>query len=427
MTTQDTALIPTPEVVSVLDETMVQQIRGLSEKGWGFKRIARELNLARNTVRRYIRRPTPGTQVRPARRALSAEQGQTMVQLFEGPAKGNASLVHRLLVQQGISISLRTVLRQLKPIRAQRIAQESATLRFETPPGEQMQIDFGQQKVLIDQQLVTIHFLVAVLGFSRRIFVKAFLSERADDWREGIAEAFRHFGGVPHTLLGDNARALVLQHNHRTSTLVFHPSYLAFCKEWKVVPKACRPYRAQTKGKSEAGVKFVKRNALAAQSFASFYALEQHLLAWMHWADQRIHGTLGQPPIECFEKSERSALRPLPSHPVPVRSQPLARKVAKDAMVDVYTVRYSVPFRLVGEVVEVLVRQDAVEIYWHQDLIATHRRCNEPHHCVIDPQHVQGILDRKIPNEEHTEVPSSLQRMGRSLQDYEEIIRMGAP
>ena len=119
--------------------------------------------------------------------------------------------------------------------------------------------------------------LVAVLSYSRRLFVKPFLNERQDDWREGIAAAFAHFGGVPRTVLGDNARALVLGRDRTTGTVVFHPAYLAFCRDWDVQPRACAPYRARTKGKTEAGVKYVKRNGLADLAFASFAALERHL------------------------------------------------------------------------------------------------------------------------------------------------------
>ena len=101
--------------------------------------------------------------------------------------------------------------------------------------------------------------MVAVLSYSRRLFVKAFLRERQDEWREGLATAFRHFGGVSRTVLGDNARALVVGRDAATSTVRFHRAYLAFCRDWDVQPRACAPYRARTKGKTEAGVKYVKR------------------------------------------------------------------------------------------------------------------------------------------------------------------------
>jgi transposase len=92
-----------------------------------------------------------------------------------------------------------------------------------------------------------VFLLVAVLSYSRRAFVQAFLHERQDDWREGIAAAFTHFGGVTRTVLGDNARALVLGRDPETGTVTFHPAYLAFCRDWETQPRACAPYRARTK------------------------------------------------------------------------------------------------------------------------------------------------------------------------------------
>jgi len=200
-----------------------------------------------------------------------------------------------------------------------------------------------------------IFLLVAVLSYSRRLFVRAFLSERQDDWREGIAGAFTHFGGVPRTLLGDNARALVVGRDRGTGTVLFHPTYLAFCRDWDVQPRACAPYRARTKGKTEAGVKFVKRNGLAEHAFDSFAALDAHLAAWMVTADAREHGTTHEAPRLRFDRAERAMLRPLPARALPRREQHLRRRVAHDAFVDVDTVRYSVPYRLIRDYVDVAI------------------------------------------------------------------------
>src|SRR6185503_8255248 len=198
-----------------------------------------------------------------------------------GPAGGNAVVVQRLLAGRGLTVSVRTIERAVSDLRRLRRVAQLATVRVETAPGDQLQIDFGQKRVQIAGTWVRVFLLVAVLSYSRRLFVKAFLSERQDDWREGIAAAFTHFGGVPRTMLGDNARALVVGRDRATGTVSFHPAYLAFCRDWDVQPRACAPYRAPTKGKTEAGVKFVKRNALAGLSFESLAALEQHLAAWM--------------------------------------------------------------------------------------------------------------------------------------------------
>jgi transposase len=101
------------------------------------------------------------------------------------------------------------VQRAVAPVRQAHRAADVATVRVETAPGAQMQIDFGEKRVTVAGTAITLFLLVAVLSYSRRTFVKAFLPERQDDWREGIAAAFLHFGGVVLSVLGDTARALV--------------------------------------------------------------------------------------------------------------------------------------------------------------------------------------------------------------------------
>jgi len=319
-----------------------------------------------------------------------------------------------------VRVSERTVQRAVADLRREQRVAALATVRVETPPGEQLQIDFGQKRVLIAGTSVRVFLLVAVLSYSRRLFVKAFLNERGDDWRDGMAAAFAHFGGVPRVLLGDNARALVLGRDRATGTVTFNPAYLAFCRDWDVQPRACAPYRARTKGKTEAGVKFVKRNALADQAFASFAALEQHLVAWMVIADQRRHGTTREAPQVRFERDERQQLRPLPVRARPHRTQHLRRRVALDAFVDVDTIRYSVPHRLVRDHVEVLVLDDQVEIRHGTDLVATHRRSREPFARVIDPAHYAGLWRATVASP-----TTALVGLGRDLGDYAAVIAGG--
>jgi hypothetical protein len=251
--------------------------------------------------------------------------------------------------------------------------------------------------------------------------VKAFLRERQDDWFEGITAAFKHFGGVPRTLLNDNPKSLVQKVNHEAGTVIFAPRYLGLCRDWDVTPNACRPYRARTKGKTESGVKYAKRNALAGRTFLSFAELEAHLVEWMLRADQRVHGTTHELPAVRFECDERHALRALPANPLPVRERRLRRKVANDLLVNVDTVRYSVSHKFVAKLVEVAVGLERVRIYFGTELIAEHRRSTEPHARVIDPAHYDGLL-RPISVAAKPAGGGELAALGRSLTDYADAI-----
>jgi transposase len=410
--------------VPVIEGELIAAIRELASRGVGSKTIARTVGVARNTVRRYLR-PTvmPGVQIRPLARRLTAAAREEARALYEGAAGFNAVVVQRLLAEHGTAISVRTVERAVADLRRARQAAELATGRVESPPGDQLQVDFGQKRVRIGASEVRVFLLVAVLSYSRRLFVKAFLNERQDDWREGIAAAFEHFGGVPRTVLGDNARALVVGRDRATGTVMFHPAYLAFCRDWDVQPRACAPYRARTKGKTEAGVKYVKRNAIAEQAFESFAALEAHLASWMRYADERRHGTTHEAPIVRFERDERAALRPLPMRALPRREQRLRRRVAHDGFVDVDTVRYSVPHRLVRDHVDVVVDEQTVRILHGASIVATHARSCEPFARVVDPAHFAGLWRVSANLDEGASAPLAL--LGRDLTEYAAVIAGG--
>lgn len=420
---------PRPEAeVPMVEQDVVRAMRVLAEAGWGVKAIAREVGVSRNTVRRYLRHGAAAeVQVRPEARALGAEARERALALWASTAEGNAVVVQRLLADEGHAASVRTVQRVVEGKRQEVRAAQVASVRFETAPGRQLQVDFGEKKVLLGGRLVKVYLLVAVLGHSRRLFVRAFLNQRGDDWREGIAAAFVHFGGVPQEVLGDNAKALVLGRDKEAGTVRFHPAYLAFCRDWDVTPRACGPYRARTKGKTESGVKYVKRNALAGRTFSTFAQLEAHLAAWMVEADARVHGTTHEAPLARFLRDEKTALRPLPLRALPRREQRLRRRVAHDALVDVDTVRYSVPHALVREHVEVLVGDTEVRIFRAGAEVARHVRSREPHARVVAPEHWQGLW-RQAPREPVAREPqaSSLSALGRSLADYESIVSADA-
>jgi transposase len=403
--------------VPMVDPEIVKQLRALAALGWGKKRIARELGIARNSVKRYLREGAAAeTQTRPGAWTLDAEQQASARSLLDGPAAGNGVVVRRLLAEQDVDVPLRTLQRVLASHRRATRAAEVATVRFETAPGHQMQIDFGEKWISIAGVRTKVHLFVAVLGYSRRIFVRASLSQRQDDWREGLAGAFRTFGGVTQKILIDRAGALVVGEDRETGTARVHPAFAAFCKDWGVGVAACRPYRARTKGKTESGVGYVKRNAIAGLAFTSFAALEAHLARWMTEADQRIHGTTHERPVERFERDENRALQPLPSPAMPVRERRITRRVATDCFVDVDTIRYSVPHQLVKRAVEVLVAVDEVVIFDGRAEVARHRRGREPYQRISEPRHFDGLFRR------HDEVAVATSPIARSLDVYADAV-----
>ncbi|HOX60224.1 MAG TPA: IS21 family transposase [Verrucomicrobiota bacterium] len=381
----------------------VGAIKRLHELGWGAKRIARELGISKNTVKKYLA-AGGWVEYRGAGRPARLEPHRDWIGEEYRKHRGNAEVVRQELERQkGITASLRTVERAVAGQRKLFAAEAKATLRFETAPGEQAQVDFGTVHVGIGDETVQVHLFVMTLGFSRRLFVAPFLDESRNSWQSGMERGFVHFGGVTAEMLTDNAKALVKSHDAKTRRVEFSEPFLAFARYWGFVPRACAPYRARTKGKDENGVGYVKKNAIAGRSFASWSHLESHLAWWMREiADGRIHGTTGERPIDRFER-ERGALSPLAGRAPFVQVRELVRKVHTDLCVEVDTNHYSVPWRYIGEEVSVRIDGSTLMVHHGGQEIARHAVATGRRARIIDKAHLSGVsslhLERPVRGE----------------------------
>ena len=306
---------------------------------------------------------------------------------------GNADVVRQeLAAEKGVVVTLRTVQRAVAHLRQELRAETRATVRFETRPGQQLQIDFGQRRVEIEGTPRLASFFVATSGYSRRLHVRAFVGERQEHWFEGMESAFAAFGGVTAEVLLDNARALILSHDAASREVVVNPKLHAFARHWGFQVRACAPYRPRTKGKDERGVGYVKRNAIAGRGFESFAALEAHLAQCAREiADQRVHGTTGEAPALRFERDEAEALKPLPGRGPFLAARELSRRVGPDCAVEFDTNAYSVPWRLIGERVRVLVTTETVRIAHAGAEVALHRRSAGRRGRIVDRAHFDGV------------------------------------
>jgi len=190
---------------------------------------------------------------------------------------------------------------------------------------------------------------------------------------EAHERAFEHFGG--HTLehLYDRART-VCHPSGEGVGFCWNGTFRAFAQHWGFEPRVCQPYRACTKGKVESGVKLVKGNFLPGRVFIDIVDFQEQLSAWnADIADIRIHGTTHERPIDRFDR-EREHLVSSRGHPSFLTDVRLSRLVASDYLVTLDTNRYSVPYHLIGQAVEVERRGDLVCIYHRGELAAEHGR-----------------------------------------------------
>lgn len=359
------------------------------------KSIARSLGLDVRTVRKIL------LQYEPARYRREAPE-MTLLSSYEEyirrrlPAVGwCAQSVFEELVTMGYTGGYATVRRFVRPLREQ--AHLDATVRFETPAGKQSQVDWGQCWSMVGGRSIKVHLFVMTLGYSRKLFACATLDEKLPTFIRCHEAAFEHFGGIGHELLYDNPKTVVVSRDFEGSRIRWNPVFWDFSSFRGFRPRLCRPYRAQTKGKVESGVKYVKR-FLRGKAFDSLEHLNEVLMNWIITvADERIHGTTHRKPSEMFLE-EKALLLDHRQRPPYVLQDRALRHVAKDCLVSFETNRYSVPFRFVGQPVEVMSDGESVLFYHDGKLIVTHPRCEGRHRCRTDRAHYAGIYHRTVPD-----------------------------
>lgn len=307
-------------------ETLVD-IHVLHRQGNSIRAIAKALDLSRNTVRRYLRdleavpvypdrAPRP-TKLDPFKAYLSGRIEAAKPHWI--PASVLLDEIRARGYNGGLT-RLRSYVAEFKP------TNNDPVVRFETPPGKQMQVDF----TTISRHRVKIKAFVATLGYSRATFVRFSEHERQEDWLTGITEAFEYFGGVAREVLFDNAKTIMIERDafgegqHR-----WNAQLLSLAKDYGFLARACRPYRARTKGKVERFNGYLKHSfitPLAATLKQAGLRLDvatanAHIGPWLERvAHQRIHGTTGVKPQVLLDQ-ERFELMPLPTatQPAPQR------------------------------------------------------------------------------------------------------------
>jgi transposase len=381
-------------------------IKSLNQRGVYIKDIADELGVHPKTVSRALKRKgAPNPKREAAGSKLEPYKAKIDRLLKEGV--WNANVILREIQADGYSGGY-TVLRQyIQPKRVERPSR--ATVRFETEAGKQLQSDWGELETEIGGKTVRVHFIVNQLGYSRRFHFWCCESADAEHTYEGIIRSLEYFGGVPQEVLVDNQKSAVLSHSNQTGA-VFNERFLDLAGQYDFTPRACKPYRARTKGKDERMVGYIKGNFFVRyRSFESWAHLNQLAERWLaEEADQRMHGTLKEIVVERFER-EKPFLKALPK----VRydtSYFESRRVAADSYIDVRGNRYSVPASLVGQRVALRIGLDGtLRVYQSENLVATHLlRSQREGWCTI-PEHHAELWQETLKVEQ------------RSLAVYEEL------
>lgn len=420
-------------MANVLKMALIESILSLHAQRWSQRRIARELQIDRETVRKYLRerlsgskpaiapagselpKPAtfPGAPAPASKPATNLPTGSEQSPVEEsaglagsrvaprGPISRCEALRETILAKidqdlsgtriwqdlvaehgfQGSYDSVRRFIQKLGRIRSLPFR------RMECGPGEEAQVDFGTGAPVItpDGKRHKTNVFRIVLSQSRKAYSEATFTQTTEDFFRCLENAFVHFGGVPKTLVIDNLKAAVAHPDWFDPELT--PKVQSFCRHYGTVILPTKPYMPRHKGKVESGVKYVKNNALKARQFTSLEEENRCLAEWERTvADTRIHGTTKRQVKLLFEQ-ERTALLPLPMERFACFHEG-KRKVNRDGHVEVAKAYYSAPPEYLGR--EVWVRWDArlVRIFNHRfEPIAVHTR-HEQGRFSTHPQHL---------------------------------------
>lgn len=344
-------------------------IKVLEQRSVYLKDIAEQLGVHPKTVRRALKR---NSEPKPERKKRGSKLDRYKVTIDRLLSEGvwNDMVILREIQSEGYRGGITLVRTYVQPKRALRTGR--TTVRFETKPGEQLQSDWGEVEVEIGGKATKVYFEVNQLGYSRRFHFWCTNRPDAEHTYEGLIRSFEYFGGVTTEVLVDNQKSAVLKPSSEGQP-VFNERFVDLAGHYHFTPRACRPYRARTKGKDERMVGYIKQNFFVRyRKFESWAHLNQQAEIWLREeADKRVHGTVREVVAERFER-ERPALKPLPINRYDT-SYLEVREAAWDGYVDVNGNRYSVPSGLSGQTVTVRIGLDGMlRIFQGEKLVATH-------------------------------------------------------
>jgi transposase len=346
----------------------------LHRHGASISAIARRVGLDRKTVRRYIARglepPVYGPR-KPKTTLLQPFERYLRERIASVPQLSGRRL-HRELRELGYAGGYTMVtdfLREIRPAPAPAFEH-----RFETPPGHQAQVDFAHFRTVFTDQLGTeriVWLFSLVLGHSRMLWGRFVLHQDLPTLLRCQAAAFEVLGGVPEQILYDRMRPVFSREDPISGHIIYNPTLVACARHYSYLPKACRPYRAKTKGKVERPFRYIREDFFLGRSFRNLDDLNAQFTQWLDQvANARLHATTKRVVAEHFAE-ERPMLQPLPAGPFQAVLR-LERRITRDGMVSVDGNLYSVPNSARKRAVEVHSMAHEIRILEQGRIIAVH-------------------------------------------------------
>ncbi len=319
-------------------------IRELYAQGLSITAISDKTGFDRKTVKKYLNLTTiPEPKPRAKRESkLDKYKDYIIKKLHDGPF--TAVRLFREIQEMGFTGKCTIVRDFVRKVRPEQGVQ--AVYRYETKPGVQAQVDWSEfGKVEIDGKIQKLYCFNMVLGYSRMRYIEFTLSIDVYSLIHCHLNAFQFFGGYTNEILYDNMKQIVITRALKSSDSEWNTKFEDFCRHYGFIPRLCRPYRAQTKGKIENNVGYVRRDFFLGGSFNSLADINSQAVTWLNRVNSCVHGTTHEIPLERL-KSE--GLKPIDGVPAYIVIREETRMISRDCYISYLGNKYSVPYRFAG-------------------------------------------------------------------------------
>lgn len=378
----------------MLELEEILDVYSLKRQGYSQRRIARELGIHRQTVKKYLENPVSKLQRNKYHRPSKLEPFYGNIKAWlESDPFYTATWIYDNLVSLGFDGSYEIVKRRVKTLKAER--SRLAYLRFETEPGYQAQVDFGEFLVVNADGSVDKYYLFSmILGYSRKIYAEFIRKCDLATFLDCHIRAFEYFGGVPQEILYDRMRNVYIGKiagNHK-----FNPTMIGFALHYGFTPKVAPAYAAWVKGKIERPYSFIREGFWRGYSFVSLESANRDLQNWLRRKDARVHGTTHEMVSKRFLR-EQPYLQPSPIQ-VFDTSYRIYRKVHKDCTVRFEANSYVVPHHLVGKQVILRVKDKTMRVFDNDHFIVAYIIPDGKGHLVQDKRFYEALRQDKAMN-----------------------------
>ncbi|MBI3725024.1 IS21 family transposase [bacterium] len=370
-----------------MDPKQEARIRDLYQTLRSKRAVAKRLRIDVKTVRAVLgQTPCPEAAPPPTTSKLAPFLPLVAAKAKEGLS---ASRILREIRALGYTGGRTLVVEAVRPLRGPRTRGRKAFRRFETPPGEEAQVDWSPVRVTIAGREQVVHCFAMVLHWSRAIFTRFYRDERLPTLLSAHVAAFEFFEGIARRIVYDNMATVVLGRIEKRP--LWNERFLAFSKHFAFEPFVCRPRDPNRKGGVESAIGYIQRDVALGEEFESLDHLNRHAEHWLRTvANVRVHGTTKEVPQERL-KREKPLLTPLPTQTFPTWASEV-RKVQNDCLISLGGNLYSVPPLLVGREVRLRVYPERLEVVdGLGTLLASHRIAEGKGKRVIDPAHYEAI------------------------------------